>query len=266
MVDRDRDDCLVCYSEFDCARLKSSQWSAERPSATSPGQYQRLMSVCLPNAMVRSADVTRGTPLSVLFETSPIILALSTSARGSGAFRGELDKCHSCRIQVSENEHGRIRAAVAKNYLSPLGCMRKGRSRFWFSDELFWLTGIEFQPSSFRRGTYPRNHVAQALLLYLALGSLPFPVAAAAPVKKSVHASAPRHFGPSRVVIDVTNVENIVVTGRLSPAPVQPDPHPEKPLDVLRQYDAGASWGSTHPGQFCCASQYDTGLDGQAGR
>ena len=52
------------------------------------------------------------------------------------------------------NAHGRIIAAIAKARLEPLGCQRKGRSRFWFSDERFWLIGIEFQPSSSSRGTY----------------------------------------------------------------------------------------------------------------
>ena len=55
---------------------------------------------------------------------------------------------------ITANAHGRIIADIAKAYLVPLGCRRKGRSRFWFSDECFWLIGIEFQPSSWSRGAY----------------------------------------------------------------------------------------------------------------
>ncbi len=55
---------------------------------------------------------------------------------------------------VKENEHGRIITTAAKQHLAPLGCSRRGKSRFWFSDESFWLIGISFEPSSFRQGTY----------------------------------------------------------------------------------------------------------------
>ena len=55
---------------------------------------------------------------------------------------------------MKENEHGRIITAAAKLHLAPLGCARQGKSRFWFSDESFWLIGISFEPSSFSRGTY----------------------------------------------------------------------------------------------------------------
>jgi hypothetical protein len=38
--------------------------------------------------------------------------------------------------------------------LVPLGCKRKGKSRLWFDDHAWWLTVIEFQPSSWDKGTY----------------------------------------------------------------------------------------------------------------
>jgi hypothetical protein len=52
------------------------------------------------------------------------------------------------------NEHGRLIAAAAKAALLPLGCERQGQSRFWYSDQRFWLVSIEFQPSGWSRGSY----------------------------------------------------------------------------------------------------------------
>lgn len=51
-------------------------------------------------------------------------------------------------------DHNRIIAAAAKEALRPLGLRRKGRSRAWFADEGFWLNVVEFQPSSWSRGSY----------------------------------------------------------------------------------------------------------------
>jgi hypothetical protein len=55
---------------------------------------------------------------------------------------------------LKQNEHNHIIATAATAHLSPIGCRRKGQSRFWFSDEQFWLIGVEFQPSSWSKGTY----------------------------------------------------------------------------------------------------------------
>jgi hypothetical protein len=52
------------------------------------------------------------------------------------------------------NEHGRLIAAAAKAALGPLGCKRHGQSRTWVSDEKLWAIVIEFQPSSWSKGTY----------------------------------------------------------------------------------------------------------------
>ena len=67
-----------------------------------------------------------------------------------------------------------------------------------------------------------------------------------------------------RLSMSGIGVESVTVIGRRSP--IQHDPYERAPVEPLRTYQAGASWGSTHPGEFCCASQYETGLDGQAGR
>lgn len=55
---------------------------------------------------------------------------------------------------AKQNEHGKLIAAAAKAALLPLGCVRKGQSRAWFSDERYWSIFIEFQPSSWSKGTY----------------------------------------------------------------------------------------------------------------
>jgi hypothetical protein len=38
--------------------------------------------------------------------------------------------------------------------LRPLGLAQKGRSRLWYDDNGWWLCNVEFQPSSFTRGSY----------------------------------------------------------------------------------------------------------------
>ncbi|MER9891824.1 DUF4304 domain-containing protein [Mesorhizobium sp. M0119] len=55
---------------------------------------------------------------------------------------------------MAENEHGRIIASQAKIALQPAGFRRKGRSRVWIADRGFWLSVVEFQPSSWSKGTY----------------------------------------------------------------------------------------------------------------
>lgn len=52
------------------------------------------------------------------------------------------------------DEPKRIIAAVAKAALAPLGCVRKGQSRLWFSDQRFWAISVEFQPSGWSKGSY----------------------------------------------------------------------------------------------------------------
>jgi hypothetical protein len=52
------------------------------------------------------------------------------------------------------DELGRLIAAAAGAALLPLGCKRVGRSRTWISDQRYWLIVIEFQPSSWQKGSY----------------------------------------------------------------------------------------------------------------
>jgi hypothetical protein len=51
-------------------------------------------------------------------------------------------------------EHSRLIAAAAKSALIPLGFKRRGQSRLYIADNRFWITKIEFQPSSFSKGSY----------------------------------------------------------------------------------------------------------------
>lgn len=50
--------------------------------------------------------------------------------------------------------HNKIVANAAKSLLGPLGFVRKGRSRTWIADHNWWATVIEFQPSSWSKGSY----------------------------------------------------------------------------------------------------------------
>jgi hypothetical protein len=51
-------------------------------------------------------------------------------------------------------EHSRLINAAAKAALRPLGCAQKGRSRIWLDDRSWWVGIVEFQPSSWARGSY----------------------------------------------------------------------------------------------------------------
>jgi hypothetical protein len=52
------------------------------------------------------------------------------------------------------DEHARLIATAAKAALQPLGFVRRGRSRFWFADQGFWIIFAEFQPSGWSKGSY----------------------------------------------------------------------------------------------------------------
>ncbi|WP_186295253.1 DUF4304 domain-containing protein [Shewanella algae] len=55
---------------------------------------------------------------------------------------------------MSTPQHSKIINKVAREVLKPLGVKRKGQSRTWLDDNGWWITVIEFQPSSWSKGTY----------------------------------------------------------------------------------------------------------------
>jgi hypothetical protein len=50
--------------------------------------------------------------------------------------------------------HSKLLTAAARKFLQPMGLVQKGRSRIWFDDHAWWICVIEFQPSSWSRGSY----------------------------------------------------------------------------------------------------------------
>jgi hypothetical protein len=55
---------------------------------------------------------------------------------------------------VAEPQHSKILSAAARETLKPIGLQRKGRSRIWLDDNGWWAGVVEFQPSSWSRGSY----------------------------------------------------------------------------------------------------------------
>jgi hypothetical protein len=60
--------------------------------------------------------------------------------------------------------HNKLIAQAAKQTLSPAGLKRKGKSRFYYDDNGWWSTNVEFQPSGFSKGSY--LNVGVSWLLY----------------------------------------------------------------------------------------------------
>ena len=57
-------------------------------------------------------------------------------------------------LAASPTPHSRLIDQAAREVLSPLHIFQKGRSRVWIDDHRWWLTNIEFQPSSWSKGSY----------------------------------------------------------------------------------------------------------------
>lgn len=55
---------------------------------------------------------------------------------------------------ASSSEHSKLLTLAARRHLAPLGCKQQGRSRFWFDDHGWWAATVEFQPSSWSKGSY----------------------------------------------------------------------------------------------------------------
>jgi hypothetical protein len=65
---------------------------------------------------------------------------------------GATDAGHD--VAVAAGVHARIVTSAARTALRPLGLQQKGRSRRWIDDDGWWLVNVEFQPSSWRKGSY----------------------------------------------------------------------------------------------------------------
>src|SRR5687767_4381931 len=50
--------------------------------------------------------------------------------------------------------HSTLITAAAREILRPMGLFQKGRSRTWLDDQGWWVCVVEFQPSSWSRGSY----------------------------------------------------------------------------------------------------------------
>jgi hypothetical protein len=53
-----------------------------------------------------------------------------------------------------QHPHTKLINAAARETFQPLGLVQKGRSRMWRDDRAWWLGIVEFQPSSWTRGSY----------------------------------------------------------------------------------------------------------------
>jgi hypothetical protein len=50
--------------------------------------------------------------------------------------------------------HSQLLTRAARGILLPMGLTQKGRSRVWLDDHDWWVCVVEFQPSSWSRGSY----------------------------------------------------------------------------------------------------------------
>jgi hypothetical protein len=50
--------------------------------------------------------------------------------------------------------HSKLIELAARRHLTPMGIQRRGRSRIWIDDRRWYVIVVEFQPSSFSKGSY----------------------------------------------------------------------------------------------------------------
>ncbi len=65
--------------------------------------------------------------------------------------------------QAGSMDHNKLIAAKAKESLKPLKFKRVGKSRLWIKDNGWWVVIVEFQPSSWSKGTYVNVNVSNLL-------------------------------------------------------------------------------------------------------
>ena len=61
-------------------------------------------------------------------------------------------------------DHNKVITVAAKKALAPLGLRQERKSRIWYDDRGWWAIVVEFQPSSWDRGSY--LNVAVSWMLY----------------------------------------------------------------------------------------------------
>jgi hypothetical protein len=55
---------------------------------------------------------------------------------------------------MAQPPHTQLLTAAARRILRPLGLQQRGRSRLWLDDRGWWVVVVEFQPSSWSKGSY----------------------------------------------------------------------------------------------------------------
>jgi len=55
---------------------------------------------------------------------------------------------------MPNTDHNRLIKNAAKSLLGPIGCVQKGTSRIWLDRQPLWVGVVEFQPSSWSKGSY----------------------------------------------------------------------------------------------------------------
>jgi tetratricopeptide (TPR) repeat protein len=55
---------------------------------------------------------------------------------------------------AGDQTHSKLLTQAAREILAPEGIFQKGRSRTWIDDRGWWIVVIEFQPSSWSKGSY----------------------------------------------------------------------------------------------------------------
>jgi hypothetical protein len=118
--------------------------------------------------------------------------------------------------------HTKQITAAARDVLGPRGLVQKGRSRTWLDDRGWWLGVVEFQPSSWSRGSYLNVGVN---FLWDPKGYLSFDVGGRVRLRNGCHGTEyvefedEEQFAPLTRVLVTVALEKIVEYRSLFPTP-----------------------------------------------